>query len=193
MEEYGNNEDMEEAAKCRKFGIILGGFRTEVEVLADLHLRYAILISKDDRSRILLAELKAINGKECSFRPLGNQTRKVYIMIGVPSCVVQGTTEAGQGGTRSLPDDKMEYRETKVRTHKHDKGNTGRETTPRQIYKRVREFLNDALCERTIAELELSEVWPPGQDLQVRYPDMQVLRWKTLRRWHRDSINPDMA
>ena len=41
VEEDGNNEDMEEgAAKCRKFGIILGGFRTEVEVLADLHLKY---------------------------------------------------------------------------------------------------------------------------------------------------------
>ena len=47
----------------------------------------AILIAKDDRSRKLLTELKAINGKECSFRPLGNQTRKAYIMMGVPSCV----------------------------------------------------------------------------------------------------------
>ena len=103
MEEYGNNEDMEEGAMCRKFGIMLGCFHTEVEVLADLHLRYpwvqltrringagnAILIAKDDRSRILLAELKAINRKECSFRPLGNQTRKAYIMMGVPSCVTE--------------------------------------------------------------------------------------------------------
>ena len=61
-----------------KVRIILGGFRKEVEVLADLHLRYplvqltrringagnTILISKVDRSRILLAEVKAINEKE---------------------------------------------------------------------------------------------------------------------------------
>ena len=39
-EEDGNNEDTEEAATCRTFGIILGCFRTEMEVLADFHLRY---------------------------------------------------------------------------------------------------------------------------------------------------------
>ena len=46
-----------------------------------------ILITKDDRSTKLLAELKTINGKECSFCPLGHQARKAYIMMGVPSCV----------------------------------------------------------------------------------------------------------
>ena len=49
----------------------------------------------------------------------------------------RGTTAAGQGGTRSLPDDKIKFRETKGGTHKH-----GRETTPSQIYQRVQEFLN---------------------------------------------------
>ena len=79
----------------------------------------------------------------------------------------------------NLPVDKMEFRETKVGTHKHGKGCTGRETTARQIYQRVREFPNEALCERTTAVLQLPEVWSPGQDLQVRGPDLQVLRWKT--------------
>ena len=86
------------------------------------------------------------------------------------------TTAAGQGGTRSLPYGKMEYRESKVGTHKHDKGSTSRETTPRQIYQRVREFPNEALCVRTTAVLQLTEVCPPGQDLQVQCPDLQVLR-----------------
>ena len=81
------DEDVEVSATCRKFGIILGAFRTEVEVLAELHLMYpwiqltrrtngagsAILITNDDRSRNLLTDLKNINGKECAFRPLGNQ------------------------------------------------------------------------------------------------------------------------
>ena len=31
----------------------------------------------------------------------------------------RGTTAVGQGGTRSIPDDKMELRETKIVTHKH--------------------------------------------------------------------------
>ena len=96
-------EDMEEGAACRKFGIILGGFRTEVEVLAELHLTYpwiqltrktngagnAILITKDDRSRKLLTDLKTINGRDCSCRTLDNPDRKVYIMMGVPSCVTE--------------------------------------------------------------------------------------------------------
>ena len=102
MEDEGN-EDMGEGDACRKFGIILGEFRTEVEVLAELHLKYpwiqltrrmngtgsAILITRDNRSRKLLAELKTLNGKECSFRSLGNQARKAYIMMGVPSCVTE--------------------------------------------------------------------------------------------------------
>ena len=101
--EDDENEDMEVGVTCRKFGIILGGFRTEVAVLAELHLRYpwiqltrringagsALLITKDDRSRYHLAERKNINGKECSFRPLGNQARKAYILMGVPSCVIE--------------------------------------------------------------------------------------------------------
>ena len=101
--EEDKNEDMEEGAACRKFGIILGGFRTEVEVLAELHLTYpwiqltrktngagnAILITKDDQSRKLLTDLKTINGRDCSFRTLDNQARKAYIMMGVPSCVTE--------------------------------------------------------------------------------------------------------
>ena len=95
--------DTEQGDACRKFGIILGGFRTEVEGLAELHLKYpwiqltrrtngagnAILITKDDRSRELLTDIKTINGRDCSFRTLDNQTRKAYIMMGVPSCVTE--------------------------------------------------------------------------------------------------------
>ena len=95
------DEDVEVSATCRKFGIILGAFRTEVKVLAELHPRYpwiqlrtngvgsAILITKYDRSRNLLTDLKNINGKECSFRPLGNQAKKAYILMGVPTCVTE--------------------------------------------------------------------------------------------------------
>ena len=69
-----------------------------------------MLIAKDDRSRILLAKLKAINGKECSFRPLGTQSRKTYIMMGVPPCVTEELLQQG------IPDDEVEYGETKVGT-----------------------------------------------------------------------------
>ena len=34
-------------------------------------------------------ELKNINGKECSFRPLGNHARKAYILMGVATCVTK--------------------------------------------------------------------------------------------------------
>ena len=80
------DQDVEVSATCRKFGIILGAFRTEVEVLAELHLMYPwvnmtrrtngagndILITKDDRTRKLLTDLKEVNGKDCAFGPLGN-------------------------------------------------------------------------------------------------------------------------
>ena len=81
----------------------------------------------------------------------------------------RATAAAGQGGTRSLPDDQVEYGETKVVTHKHGKCSTNRETTPRQIYQRVREFPNETLCERTTAVLQLPEVCP----------DLKVLHRKT--------------
>ena len=97
------DQDVEVSATCRKFGIILGAFRTEVEVLAELHLMYpwvnvtrrtngagnAILITKDDRTRKLLADFKEVNGKDCAFGPLGNRAKKAYIMMGVPACVTE--------------------------------------------------------------------------------------------------------
>ena len=97
------DQDVEVSATCRKFGIILGAFRTEVEVLAELHLMYpwinlarrtngagsAILITKDDRTRKLLTDLKKINAKDCAFRPLMNQAKNAYIMMGVPACVTE--------------------------------------------------------------------------------------------------------
>ena len=87
----------------------------------------------------------------------------------------RGTTAAGQGGTRSLPDDQMELKETKVGTHKHGKGSTSRKTTPRQIYKKVREFPNKALCEST-ARILATRPGPAGLDIG---PELQVLHWKT--------------
>ena len=73
----------------------------------------------------------------------------------------------------------MEHRKTTGRTHQFGQDSTGGETTPRQIYQRVRELPTEALCEPSPAVLQLLEVWPPGQDLQVRGPDLQVLRGMT--------------
>ena len=188
------DEVMEEGVTGRKFGIILGGFRTEVEVLAELHLRYpwiqltrringtgsAILITKDDRTTTLLSNLKTINGKDCSFRPLGNQARRAYIMMGVPSCVTVELLLQGQGGPRGLRHDKMEHRKTTSGTPTSmGQDSTGGEETPRKVYQRIRELPNKAICEQTATMLQLPEVWPPGQDLQVRGPDLQILRGTT--------------
>ena len=101
MEEDGDHMETEE--DCRKFGINLGNFRTVAEVLAVLHLKYpwlkvqrrltrtgnALLVPKDNRSQKLLMEVKSINGKECSFQPVGTTFRKTYIMMGVPSCITE--------------------------------------------------------------------------------------------------------
>ena len=98
-----NIESMESNVKdpCRKFSIELGAYRTEPEVLAHLHLKYpwvklvrrnglsgrAQLFTKDERSRALLSDIKSLNGKSVSFRPLESGPRRTYIMMRVPSCV----------------------------------------------------------------------------------------------------------
>ena len=187
------DQDVEVSATCRKFGIILGAFRTEVEVLAELHLMYpwinltrrtngagsAILITKDDRTRKLLTDLKEINAKDCAFRPLMNQAKKAYIMMGSTGLRDRGITPPRQGSHRSRQDDQVEYREEEGGTNQLGEDCTGWKTTPRPFHQRIRELPTEALCKQTPAVLQLSEVWTPGQDLQVRGPDLQVLRGKT--------------
>ena len=96
-EEDGEHTETEET--FRKFGINLGSFRTEADILADLHLKYpwvkvvrritrtgnALLVPKDERSRKLLTEV----GKECSFQPMNTMFRETYILMGVPSCITE--------------------------------------------------------------------------------------------------------
>ena len=52
-------------------------------------------------------------------------------------------------------------------------------TPPPQIYKGIRRLQDKTLHKRTTAVIQLPEVWPQGQDLQVRCPDLQVFRRKT--------------
>ena len=74
--EDGHQTETEEA--CRKFGIKLGNYRTEVEALAVLHIKYpwvkiqrrligtgsALLVHKDKTTVLkMLMEVKYINGK----------------------------------------------------------------------------------------------------------------------------------
>ena len=71
--------DSKEKDPCWKFVMELGDYRTEPEILADIHLRYpwvklgrrnrvsgnAHHTAKDERSRVLLAGLRTLNGKTC--------------------------------------------------------------------------------------------------------------------------------
>ena len=84
------DEDMEVSATCQKFGIILGAFRMEVEVLAELHLRYpwiqltrktngagsAILISKVDRSRSSSDRPKEHQRERVRLPPTGESSKE---------------------------------------------------------------------------------------------------------------------
>ena len=49
----------------------------------------ALIVPKDDRSRKLLTEVKDLNGKECSFRPMDTIFGKIYILMGVLSCTTE--------------------------------------------------------------------------------------------------------
>ena len=69
---------------CCKFIVELGDYRTEPEIIAEVHLRYpwvnklgwrnkvsgnAHLTAKEENSRVLLEGLRALNGKTCAFLP----------------------------------------------------------------------------------------------------------------------------
>ena len=85
---------------CWKFGVELGDYRTEPEILAELNLRYpwvklgsrngvsvnAHLTAKDERSRALL---RSLNGKTCAFLPLESGTRRTFILMGVTRCITE--------------------------------------------------------------------------------------------------------
>ena len=90
-----------------------------------------------------------------------------------------GTTPTGRYGTRGHTDDTMEQQYKIGKPHSHGEGSFDREVTLRQIYQRVRELLNAALCERASTVLQLPEVRSPCQDMQVGNPDLQILRRKT--------------
>ena len=111
--------------------------------------------------------------------PTGESSKEGLHFDGSTDLRDRGITPTRQGSHRSLQDDQVEHRETTGGTNQLGQDSTGGETTPRQIYQRIREPPNEALCEQTPAVLQLPEVWPPGQDLQVRGPDLQVLRGTT--------------
>ena len=100
------------------------------------------------------------------------------------------TTATEQGGTRSLPDYKIEYRETKVGTHKHGKGSTGGETTPRKIYQRVLEFPNEALYDFTKAVSECCWNVTHGRAPLSTHEIQQLKRHKALLRKLSNSSIP---
>ena len=116
-EEDGEHTETEET--FRTFGIYLGSFRTEAEILAELHLKYpwvkvarritwtwnALLVPNDDRSRKLLVEVKDFNGKECSLR---HYVQEDLHLDGSSILHNGGTPPTGRYGTRRHTDDKME-------------------------------------------------------------------------------------
>ena len=64
-----------------------------------------------------------------------------------------GTPPTGQYGTRVNTDDKVEQQHKIGKPHRHGEGSFDREGTIRQIYQRVRELQNEALCERAATVL----------------------------------------
>ena len=73
----------------------------------------------------------------------------------------------------------MEQQPKIGKPHRHGEGSFDREGTLRQIYQRVRELQNEALCERASTVLQLPEVRLPCLDMQVGNPDLHILRRKT--------------
>ena len=90
-----------------------------------------------------------------------------------------GTPPTGRYGTRGHMDDKVEQQQKIGKPHRHGVGIFDKEGTLRQIYQRVWEVHNEALCERASTVLQLPEGRLPCQDMQVENPDLQILRRMT--------------
>ena len=71
------------------------------------------------------------------------------------------TPPTGRYSTRGHTDDKVEQQHKIGKPDRHGEGSFDREGTLRQIYEKVREIQNEALCERASTVLQLPEVRPP--------------------------------
>ena len=63
-------------------------------------------------------------------------------------------------------------------SHRYGEGFALQEATPGKVQPGVRELPNATIRQGPTAVLQLSEVWPHGQDMLERKPDMQVLCWR---------------
>ena len=178
--EEEDGQQMETEETFRKFGINLGSFRTEAEILAELHLKYPWVKVVRRITRI----------KEAFDRSEGPQrervllpTHRLYVqedlhLDGSPILHNGGTPPTGRYGTRRHTDDKVEQQYKIGKPHRHGEGSlTGKEQSARFIGG-YGSFRLRALCERASTVLQLPEVRPPCQDLQVGSPNLQILRRK---------------
>ena len=157
------DQDVEVSATCRKFGIILGAFRTEVEVLAELHLMYPVgqHDQEDQWRRKCHFNHQGRQNEETTDRPQGSERERLRLRPtgesseegihhdGSTGLRDRGITPPRQGSHRSLQDDQVEYREEAGGTNQLGKDSTGGEITPRQIHQRIRELPTEALCKQT--------------------------------------------
>ena len=184
--------DSREKDPCWKFVMELGDYRTEPEILAELHLNYpwvklgrrngvsgnAHLTAKDERSRALLVGLRTLNGKTCVFLPLESWTRRTYILMGVPRCITANLLlqdEQVHDAERMTcwdPAAKLAVPTDMVKVVLSGKQH------PARFQQGLRELQNETIRKGPTAVPQLPEVCPHGQDMLEGNQDMQVLCWR---------------
>ena len=162
---------------CWKFVVELGDYRTEPEILAELHLRYpwvklvrrngmsgnAHLTAKDERSRALLAGLRSLNGKTCAFSSPGSGDQEDFHSDGGPKVHHRKAPPTGRAGSGCGTHDALGCNRHSGGSHRHGESCPRREATPGQVHQGLWELPNASIRQGPTAVLQLPEVWPHGQ------------------------------
>ena len=176
---------------CWKFVVELRDYRTEPEILAELHLRYpwvklgrrngvssnAHLTAKVERSRSLLERTSIPQWENMCISSPGIRNQEDLHSDGGPNTHHGKAPSTRRASTGCRTHDALGLGRQTGCSHRHGEGCALREATPGKVQQGLRELPNATVRQCPTAVLQLPEVWPHGQDMLERKPDMQVLCW----------------
>ena len=118
---------------------------------------------KDEMSRALLAGLRTLNGKPCSFLPLESGPRRTYILMGVSRCI---TTQL------LLQDEQVQDAERMTRWDIYGESDALRVTTPDEIQQGLWKTQDEALRKgphSSVSTAKSLATWPGHAGRKARH------------------------
>ena len=161
-------------------------YGTELEILAELHLRYpwvklgrrhgvsgkAHLTAKDERSRVILGRTANPQWENMCLSSLRIGNQEDLNSDGGPKMHHGKAPSLRRASTRCRTHDALGHTHQTRCSHRHGDGYTLREATPGKVHQGLRELPNATVGRGPTAVLQLPEVWPHGQDMLEGKSDM---------------------